>query len=792
LEPPNSQPAAPRSQPANRVGHYQILEKLGAGGMGEVYRAKDEVLGRDVALKFLHPALSSDEAGRKRLLREARTASSLNHPNICTIYEVGESDDTTYIAMEYLKGRTLSSMVHGERLTADDVYRYGLQIADALAYAHAHGVVHRDLKSANVLVTKEGYVKVLDFGLAKKRANADTGETLSETLTEQGSIVGTIQYMAPEVLRGAEADARVDVWALGVILYEMSTGKLPFDGRTQFEVTSAILRDRPTRLPIELPSRLHTVIARCLAKDSEERYQSAAEVKVALEMMDSGDRLRLVPPRWALLWKPILLAVLSVALLGGAAAFWFSRPHRTAITSTQPQIESLAVLPLMNLSGDAQQEYLVDGMTEILITDLAKMGSLKRVIARNSVMQFKHSDKPLQAIAEQLHVDALVTGSVMRAGNQLRVTAQLIEPSTSNNLWAQEYDREVTDVLSLQNDIALAIAREIKIKVTPEEQAALSNTATGNPAARETYLKARYYWNKRNAEAVQTGLKYFEQAIREDPKYAPAYAGVADSYIVLADLEARPSAQSLVKAKAAATKALQIDPNLAEGHASLGSVYSFDYSTLRESEREFKLALQLNPNYATALHWYAMDLVIEGRLDEALAMSQRARELDPLSLIINSYAGLVLYLKRDYGKSIEQLRNTLELDPNFDAAHDFLARALLQAGDLQAGILEAKKSVEISKGVPDTVSILAYAEAVDGKKADALDILNGLKSSRGFLPPEAAFVYARLGDKDAAFRVLEESRKNGRLWSISLKTEPALDPLRTDPRLVALTQSVLP
>src|SRR5438128_2326549 len=247
--------------------------------MGEVYRAKDEVLGRDVALKFLLPALSSDEAGRKRLVREARTASSLNHPNICTIYEVGEADDMTYIAMEYLKGRTLSSIVRGERLTADDVYRYGLQIADALAYAHAHGVVHRDLKSANVVVTKEGYVKVLDFGLAKRRANSDTGETLSETLTEQGSIVGTIQYMAPEVLRGAEADARVDVWALGVILYEMSTGNLPFDGRTQFEITSAILRDRPTRLPIELPSPLHTVIARCLAKDPEERYQSAEQLK---------------------------------------------------------------------------------------------------------------------------------------------------------------------------------------------------------------------------------------------------------------------------------------------------------------------------------------------------------------------------------------------------------------------------------------------------------------------------------------------------------------------------------
>ncbi len=792
MEPPDSQRAALRSQPANRVGHYQIIEKLGAGGMGEVYRAKDEVLGRDVALKFLLPALSSDEAGRKRLLREARTASSLNHPNICTIYEVGEADDMTYIAMEYLKGRTLSSIVRGERLTADDVYRYGLQIADALAYAHAHGVVHRDLKSANVVVTKEGYVKVLDFGLAKRRANSDTGETLSETLTEQGSIVGTIQYMAPEVLRGAEADARVDVWALGVILYEMSTGNLPFGGRTQFEVTSAILRDRPTRLPIELPSPLHTVIARCLAKDPEERYQSAAEVKVALEMMDSGDRLRLVPPRWISLKKLILLTVVIVALMAGAALFWFGRSHRSTSSSNQSQIESLAVLPLVNLSGDAQQEYLVDGMTEILITDLAKMGALKRVIARNSVMQFKHSDKPLQAIAEQLHVDALVTGSVMRAGNQLRVTAQLIEPSTSNNLWAQEYDREVTDVLSLQSDIALAIAREIRIKVTPEEQAALSNTPTGNPAARETYLKARYYWNKRNAEAIRTALKYFEQAIREDRKYAPAYAGVADSYIILADLEALPPAQSLSKAKVAATKALQLDPNLAEAHASLGSVYNFDYSTLLESENEFKLALQLNPNYATALHWYSMDLVMEGRLDEALAMSKRARELDPLSLIINSYLGRVLYLKREYGKSIEQLRNTLELDPNFDAAHDFLARALLEAGDLEGGTLEAKKAVELSKGVPDTIAFLAYAEALNGKKADALSILNGFQSSHGFLPPEAAFAYARLGDKEEAFRVLEESRKNGRLWSISLKTEPALDPLRTDPRLLALTRSVLP
>ena len=758
--------------------------------MGEVYRAKDEVLGRDVALKFVHSE-RSDETGRKRLLREARMASSLNHPNICTIYEVGDIDRTTYIAMEYLRGRTLSSIIQGKELTSEDAYPYALQIVDALAYAHAHGVIHRDLKSANIVVTWEGYVKVLDFGLAKKSADSTEGETLSASLTGIGSIVGTIQYMAPETLRGAEADARVDVWALGVILYEMSTGKLPFQGGTKFEVTSAILRDRPTPLPMECPSGLQTVIAHCLVKDPELRYQTAAEVKAALEMMDSAERLRLAPRRPQFIWKLVLITVLLAGLAVGSFV-WTHRAHRTAGVASPQRIQSLAVLPLANLSGDAQQEYLVDGMTEILITDLAKMGSLKRVIARNSVMQFKHSDKPLQDIAHLLNVDALVSGSVAISGNKVRVTAQLIDPSTSNTLWAQDYDRELTDVLSLQGEIAQAVAREIKIKLTPEEEAALSNAWGGNPGARETYLKARYYWNKRDTESVRTGLKYFQEAVGDDPTYAQAYAGVADSYVILADLEGGPSADLLLKAKEAANKALRLDPNLAEAHASLGSVYSFDLSSVKESEHEFELALHLNPNYATALHWYAFELAAEGRLDEALAKAQHARELDPLSPIINSYVGQVLYLKRNYTKSITQLRGTLGMDPSFPIAHDFLARALLQAGDFQAAILEAKKASELSKEVPETLAILAYAEALDGKKSDAVNILDRFRASRGFLPPEAAFAYAKLGDRDAAFHVLEDARKTGRLWSVQLKTEPALDLLRSDPRFAALIQSVLP
>jgi serine/threonine protein kinase/tetratricopeptide (TPR) repeat protein len=790
LEPYDSQPVTGAPQ-ASRVGHYQILDKLGAGGMGEVYRARDETLGRDVALKFLHSGQSSDESARKRLLREARTASSLNHPNICTIYEVGETNGSTYIAMEYLQGRTLSSIAQGGQLTAEDAYRYALQIADALAYAHAHGIVHRDLKSANILVTREGYVKVLDFGLAKKSADSPAEETLSASLTTDGSMVGTIQYMAPETLRGVEADARVDVWAMGVILYEMSTGKLPFAGGTRFEVTSAILRDCPKPLPLTCPSSFQALIAQCLAKDPQQRYQTAAEVKAALAMMDTKERNRLAPRPRQLMWKLALVPVLAAGL-ALCAFVWIRRAREAADTSNPRRIQSLAVLPLANLSGDTQQEYLVDGMTEILITDLAKMGSQNRVIARNSVMQFKNSDKSLRDIAHLLNVDAIVTGSVTTAGTRLRVTAQLIDPSTSNTLWAQEYDRELTDVISLQGEIALALAREINIELTPQEKAVLKHAPLGNPAAHESYLKGRYYWNKRDTESVKTGLKYFRQAIDQDPTYAPAYAGIADSYVILADLEAGPSADLLAKAKEAASKALQLDPNLAEAHASLGSVYSFNISSARESEHEFEIALRLNPNYATALHWYALELVIEGRLDEALAKAQRARELDPLSLIINSYVGQVLYLKREYKRSIAQLRSTVEMDSNFYVAHDFLARSLLQAGDLQNGALEAGKAVELSKEVPDTLAILAYAEALAGKKADAVNLLNRVQSSHGFLPPEAAFTYARLGERDLAFRVLEDAWKRGRLWSISLTTEPALDPLRADRRLTDLIHSALP
>src|SRR6201995_5688046 len=677
------------------ISHYSITEKLGEGGMGVVYRAHDLTLKRDVALKFLTlDRLEKDPQAREKVVREAQTISALNHPNICTIYEVGEDDGQPYIAMEFVEGHSLAQEVLTGPLSADVTVRYGTQLADALAHAHERGIVHRDLKSGNVWVTPSGRLKLLDFGLSQRVVETGPGEDTTKFdggWDDQHAVTGTLAYMAPELLRGQEADARSDVWALGVVLYEMATGKRPFRGGTSFELSASILREPPPSIVPPVPPVLQAVIEKCLDKDPSQRDRSGGEVRAALEAAATASRSERIPfAALALqeteqktersqtrLWYGVGIFVVVVMLIAGGV--WYMQKRQSRLAMAPGAIQSLAVLPLENLSGDASQEYFADGMTDELITDLAQISAL-RIISRTSVMVYKGARKPLPQIARELNVDAVVEGTVLRSGNQVRITAQLIEAATDKHLWSQNYEGELRDTLALQNRVASAIADQIRINLTPREQAALKSVKVVNPIAYESYLKGRYFWNKRTADGLRVALAYFKQASGEDPNYAQAYSGLADTYALLGDWQyaVLTPKEANPQAKAAALKAVELDSALGEAHNSLAFVLDgFDWK-LDSAGKEFRRAIELNPGYATAHHWYAGHLALLGQYDEAIAEMKKAESVDPLSLIINADLAELLVLAHSYDEAIGQSRRTIEMDPNFAMAHNQLAQAYLQ------------------------------------------------------------------------------------------------------------------
>jgi len=530
-----------------QLGHYRILAMLGAGGMGEVYRAHDQHLDRDVALKLLPAATFEDAVARARLVREARAAAALNHASICTIHDVGEADGQAYIAMELVEGRPLGELMDGQGLPLDDVLGYGTQIAEALVHAHARGVIHRDLKSANVIVTAERHVKVLDFGLAKKVSGAElslatTQQESGISLTERGTVVGTIAYMAPEQLRGDTADARSDLWAFGVMLYEMCAGARPFQGRSSFEVSSNIINHPPMSFPLTVSPALRAVIERCLEKDPARRYQTAGEVREALQAVQ-GRAAPWVPNRDRFV-RRIWAGLAAVILVGVVAAGLYLRPIRLPGPGAA-RVESLAVLPMVNLSGDSAQDYFADGITEVLSTDLARLGGFKRVIARGSVIRYKGTSKPLEDIARELKVDALVTGSVLRSGDRVSITAQLLDPATGAQLWTNRYERDLQDVLVLRSEIVSAIVREIKMQLSPTEEARLASASRVNTEAFEAYLKGRFHWLKQTREDFDVAERYFQQALEHDPAYALAYAGLGSVWMMRGDVDSsRPARRS--------------------------------------------------------------------------------------------------------------------------------------------------------------------------------------------------------------------------------------------------------
>ncbi|HMC82330.1 MAG TPA: protein kinase, partial [Candidatus Polarisedimenticolia bacterium] len=709
-------------EPGLVLSHYRLDEKLGEGGMGLVYRAWDQRLERSVAIKLISERLLADANARGRLLREARTASALSHPNICVIHEVNVTDSRAYIVMELVEGKLLSALIPQDGLPVETVLRYAIQVADALAHAHERSIVHRDLKSPNVFITPEGRVKVLDFGLAKRLSRGDPEAEMTRSvapLTGAGTIVGTLHYIPPEVLRGAVGDTRGDLWALGVMLFEMAAGRLPFPGRTPFEISSAILTQPPAPFPAGVPAGLRGVIQRCLVKEPEQRYQRAGELRAALEALQSAASAPPAEPRPA------------------------SRRRRTKAAGP---IRALAVLPLDNLSGDPAQEYFADGMTEALIAGLARIGTL-RVISRTSVMLCKGARRPLPQIARELKVDAVVEGSVLRSGDQVRITAQLIRAASDELLWSETYDRGLRDVLALQSEVARAIAQEIQVKLTPREEASLAHARAVDPAAYEAYLRGRYSWNKRTESGLREGIDYFEQAIEKDPTYALAYTGLADCYNVSGHLGALSPKDSFLRAKAAATKALEIEKDLGEAHCSLAYAlqhYDWDWAAV---ERQYLTALELNPGYPTGHYWYALYLLSQGRAEGAVAEMVKAGELDPLSQIIMLALGWVYYMTRQYDRAIAQFRKTLKDHPRFWLTRGDLGMAYVRKEMYQEAITECAQAVEMSGSLPLMVATLAHARALSGDREEALKAVEELREvskQRYVMPYAIALIYTGL------------------------------------------------
>jgi len=777
-----------------RVGDYEIQSLLGAGGMGEVYRARDLRLRRDVAVKVLPTVVSSDPERLRRFEQEATAAAALNHPNILAVHQLGTYAGTSYLVSELLEGETLREQIRRSRVAPRRVIDYGVQIAHGLAAAHEKGIVHRDLKPENLFVTKDGRIKILDFGLAKVTLAQPGSEHSAPTIgseTEPGIVMGTVGYMAPEQVRGQAADFRADIFAFGAILYEMLTGKRAFQKPTSPETMSAILNEDPPEISQAAPGlspSLQRIVSRCLEKKPEQRFQSASDLAFALEALSeygsagtlSNTRLENRRSR------QVIATVVGTALIFALLLGFGRGKLREWLRPGTPRIQSLAVLPLRNLSGDAEQEYFADGMTEELTTDLSKIGAV-RVISRTSAMRYKGANKSLPDIARELNVDGIVEGSVQRSGDRVKITAQLILASTDTHIWADSYERELADVLALQDDVARSIANEIKVKLTPDELTRLTSSRAVNPEAYEAYLKGRYYWSKRTQEGEQRGLEYFQQSVSLDPGYAPAYSGVADSYIVLGAHGHLPVNDTFPKARAAAIKALELDEGLAEAHVSLATVKTFYDWDWAGSEREFKRALELGPNYATAHHWYSHYLVNVGRLDEAVAEIKRAKELDPFGITVNIWLAATLYYSRRYGQAIDQYRRVLELYPEWTEVHGGIGDCYLQKGMLAEAVAEWRKTFTLS-GQDQLASSLEHAYAAGGYTGylqKKLDELKAGSQTKPVSPLDFAYTYALLGEKEHAIEWLEKAYEARDPW-LYVKAEPKLDSLRSDPRFKGL------
>jgi serine/threonine protein kinase len=744
------------------AGRYEIIEELGKGGMGRVYRVEDKKLEQEVALKLIKPEIAKDKKTIERFRNELKLARNIRHKNVCGMFDLGEERGAHFITMEYVRGEDLRSLIRrigqlpvGKSLSA------AKQICEGLSEAHRLGVVHRDLKSNNIMIDKEGNVRIMDFGIARSLE--------AKGITGAGVMIGTPEYMSPEQVEGKEVDQRSDIYSLGIILYEMVTGRVPFEGETPFIIgvkhKSETPKD-PKKINSQLPDDLTQLILKCMEKDKEQRYHDVGQVLKEIKAIEED------------------LATTEIEK---------EKPkHETEKTVLTKWKNSIAVLPFADLSPQKDQEYFCEGIAEEIINSLTKLKEL-RVVARTSAFSFKRRDVDVREIGKKLNVESILEGSVRKAGNRLRINAQLIHVEHDYHIWSERYDRELDDVFAIQDEITHAIVKKLKVKLFGEEKEALVKRHTDNPDAHSLYLKGRYFWNKRTEIFLKKAIEHFEKAIESDPNYGMAYAGLSDCYNLLPWYSMVPPADAHPKAKKAALKALELDNNLSEAHTSLAFAimqYDWDWET---ADKEFKLALKLNSGYAAAHHWYFEFLAAMCRLDESMSEIKQAQKLDPLSLIINSALGWQFYFARYYDEAIEQCKKTLEMAPDFIWARYILAISYLKKLGPNKVIEELQKSVSRSKYHPLIVAVLGASYGMIGKKEKANELLELLEEDAKHsyvLPFYKAIVFLGLGKVDEVFEYLKKSYEGKNFWLIFLKVDPIFDSIRTDPRFKELLKKM--
>jgi len=831
--------------PNTTLSHYRIVSKIGAGGMGEVYLAQDTKLDRRVALKILPADVASSRDRMERFIREAKSAAALNHPHIAQIHEIGEHDGTHFIVMEFIDGVTLREKIHRERTELRKLLKYLQQVAEGLSTAHAAGIVHRDLKPDNIMITRDGFAKVLDFGLAKLVETSDLGLGLSEggeaptAVMQQhsapGVVMGTVGYMSPEQARGKmnEIDQRSDIFSFGCILFEAATGKKPFAGDSIVKSLHSLIYEPAPQikdLNPSAPAELQRIVRRCLAKDPDERYQSIKEVRIELRELrreletgadfdytaspptntekalstDSGlineataTRSASIPPALSsaeyvvqgLKQHKLFAAIALVVLIGAVGLFAYYLRGRNPDVA----IDSIAVLPFENKSNAADTEYLSDGLAESLIYRLSQLPNLK-VSPTSSVMRFKGKEMDVRTIASELGVSAVMTGRIAERGDNLTISVELVDVRNNKLLWGEQYDRKMSDLLATQHEIASTIAEKLQVRLSGGDDKGITKRYTNDNEAYQLYLKGRFYWNKRTGEGIKKAIELLTAATEKDPNFALAYAALADCYVISSNYTGARPADTMPQAKAYAKKSIEIDGTLAEPHAALAMVTWYFEWDKDGAEREFKKAIELNPNYPTAHHWYSRFLRGVGRPDEAFSEIKRAAELDPLSLIfLNNIAEI--YLDRgDLNASFNTCQRMIELDPNFWSAHSVLGIILVKQSRFTEATAEGQKAVEFSNRSSASLALLGYVYARSGRRDEAQSVITELDKKFAEKTADArdlAIVYAGLNDKDKAFEWLEKAYQYRSFQLGNLRLEPLLiEALSSDPRWADLFRRI--